>query len=75
MGLAPALLQGFRLREGPSWWWINLILQLMAGLLVPALMWWFGQSIETDTFLPFVILAVGHIAGIEAASYLSPRLD
>ncbi|HEX7899692.1 MAG TPA: hypothetical protein VF950_18125 [Planctomycetota bacterium] len=73
--LVPALFQGFRLREGPSWWWMNLAFQGLATPAIPAVMWWYNVPIETGSFTPFVILVVGHVAAIETASFLSPRVE
>ena len=44
-------------------------------LAVPCLLWWFSFPIGTATFWPFVILPAGHAAAVEAASFLSPRLE
>ena len=70
-----AALQGWRLREGVSWWFPITVLQMIAGLAVPCVMWWLNMPVEGSTFFPFVILAAGHAAAIEAASFMSPRLE
>lgn len=75
MTALPAFLTLLRLREGLAWSWVNGILQLAAGLLVPALLWFHGTPIEIRDIAPFPILAVAHIVGVELAAYLSPPKD
>jgi hypothetical protein len=71
----PAFLNAFRLGEGAGWFWVNGLLQAIAGLLVPAALWWFNEPVEMETFVPFLILAAGHVVAVEFAAYLCPRLD
>lgn len=71
----PAFLTAVRLREGFSWSWVNLLLQPLAALLVPAYLWFHGVPVEGSHFVPFLVLAAGHVAAVEIAAYLCPRTD
>jgi hypothetical protein len=71
----PALWNAFRLGEGLGWSWVNLLLQGLSALAVPAVLWWFNEPVEMETFVPFLILPVGHVVAVEFAAYLCPRRD